>query len=120
MKKELIAPRGINCGLCLHYLRKLNKCPGCFTGRKVNQRPIKCGIRLCKNRQGEYCFNCNKFPCERLLRLDKRYRDKYRMSEIENLEYIKDKGTKKFLEKERKKWISKKGILCVHDKKYYK
>jgi len=42
------------------------------------------------------------------------------MSEIENLEYIRDKGMKKFLEKESRKWISKKGIFCVHDKKYYK
>jgi len=41
------------------------------------------------------------------------------MSEIENLEYIRDKGIEKFLEKETKRWISEKGILCVHDKKYY-
>jgi len=25
-----------------------------------------------------------------------------------------------FIEQERKKWITNKGILCVHDKKYYK
>jgi len=41
------------------------------------------------------------------------------MSEIENLEYIRDEGIEKFLEKERKRWISEKGVLCVHDKKYY-
>lgn len=41
------------------------------------------------------------------------------MSEIENLEFIRDKGIEKFLEEERKKWISEKGVLCVHDKKYY-
>ena len=119
MKRELVASCGMNCGVCLHYLRKRNKCLGCFSGRKVNQRPIKCGIKLCKDRHGEYCFNCDKFPCERLKRLDKRYRDKYGMSEIENLEYIRDKGLKKFLEKESKSWIFKKGVFCVHDKKYY-
>jgi len=42
------------------------------------------------------------------------------MSEIENLEYIKGNGIKKFIKKELKRWVSKKGILCVHDKKYYK
>ncbi|NMB48613.1 DUF3795 domain-containing protein [Candidatus Kuenenbacteria bacterium] len=119
MQSNLIAPCGMNCGVCLHYLRERNKCPGCFSGRKVNQKPIKCPIRLCKNRQGEYCFDCNKFPCERLMRLDKRYRERYKMSEIENLKHIKDKGIKNFLTSERKKWISKKGTFCVHDKKYY-
>jgi hypothetical protein len=120
MKKDLIASCGMNCGICLHYLREHNKCSGCFSGRKVNQKPIKCGIRFCKNRQGEYCFDCDKFPCERLNHLDKRYRNRYGMSEIENLKYIKDKGINKFLKSERKKWISDKGIFCVHDKNYYK
>lgn len=119
MKKELIAPCGINCGVCLHYLRKCNKCPGCFTGRKVNHVPIKCGIRLCKDRQGEYCFNCDKFPCERLKRLDKRYKDRYGMSEIENLKTIKKAGIKYLLAQEEKKWVNSDGVYCVHDKKRY-
>jgi hypothetical protein len=34
------------------------------------------------------------------------------MSEIENLDYIRNNGIKKFIEKENKKWISNKGILC--------
>jgi len=41
------------------------------------------------------------------------------MSEIENLVYIRDKGIEKFLDRERRKWISEKGVLCVHDRKYY-
>lgn len=88
-------------------------------GRKVNNRPIKCGIRLCKKRQGQYCFKCEDFPCDRLKRLDKRYREKYGMSEITNLEMIRDKGMDKFMEGECYKWQSSKGTLCVHDKKYY-
>ena len=120
MKKELIAPCGMNCGLCLHYLREENKCTGCFSGRKVNGRCIKCGIKLCKERKGEYCFECDKFPCERLQRLDKRYREKYGMSEIENLKIIKEKGIDFLMESEEKKWINSEGVLCVHDKKRYK
>ena len=120
MNKSLIAPCGINCGICLHHLRAENKCPGCFAGRKVNGRCIKCGIKLCRERTGDYCFECQTFPCERLKRLDKRYREKHQMSEIENLEYIKNHGIEKFLESEEKKWISEKGTLCVHDRKYYK
>jgi hypothetical protein len=119
INKKLIATCGMNCGLCLHYLRAENKCPGCFSGRKVNNRPIKCGIRLCKHRKGEFCFECIQFPCERLKRLDKRYKLKYGMSEIENLENIRDKGIEKFVKIECKKWQSDQGTFCIHDKKYY-
>ena len=101
---QMIAPCGMNCALCLHCQRALNKCPGCFSGRKVNNRPIKCSIRLCKKRKGDYCFECIEFPCERIKRLDKRYRERYGMSEIENLEFIRDKGMKKFLRAQAKKW----------------
>jgi hypothetical protein len=41
------------------------------------------------------------------------------MSEIENLLYIKANGIKKFIAAENKKWLSNKGTLCVHDRKYY-
>lgn len=119
MKKELIAPCGINCGICLHYLRPTNKCGGCNSGRKVNGRPIKCGIKLCAERKGDFCFECDKFPCERLNRLDKRYREKYGMSEIENLKLIRDKGMDALLESEEKKWQTADGTICVHDKKVY-
>ena len=42
------------------------------------------------------------------------------MSEIENLKCIRDNGMKNFIEEEYKKWVSDRGILCVHDKKYYR
>ncbi|MGV8026637.1 MAG: DUF3795 domain-containing protein [Anaerolineaceae bacterium] len=120
MKKELIAPCGMNCGLCLSYLRKENKCPGCLSGRVVNKVCIKCPIKLCKEKKGEYCFNCDIFPCERLKRLDSRYRTKYEMSEIENLEMIRDKGINYFVEQEEKRWVNSEGTYCVHDKKRYR
>ena len=119
MKKELIAPCGMNCGLCLHYLRAENKCPGCSSGRKVSGRCIKCTIKLCKDRQGEYCFNCDKFPCERLEKLDKRYRERYGMSEIGNLKTIKKNGIDALLAEEEQKWVNSEGTYCVHDKKLY-
>lgn len=114
-----VAPCGMNCGICLYYLRANNKCMGCFRGRKINGKLIKCGIKLCKNRHGEYCFKCDEFPCERLKRLDKRYRTKYGMSEIENLEFIRNKGINSFVKKVCKRWQSTKGTFCVHNKKYY-
>ena len=120
MKKELIAPCGMNCGLCFHHLKPTNKCPGCNSGRKVNGRCLNCAIKLCKKRKGEYCFDCDEFPCERIKHLDKRYREKYGMSEIENLKTIKEKGIAYLMKKETKKWVNKEGTYCVHDKKRYK
>ncbi len=119
MREELIAPCGMNCNVCLSYLRNDNKCPGCLSGRIVNQVCIKCPIKLCKERRGDYCFDCDKYPCDRLNRLDKRYREKYEMSEINNLEMIRDKGIKHFLEQEEKRWVDPEGIYCVHNKKRY-
>ncbi len=117
--KNLIASCGMNCGVCLHYLREKNKCGGCNSGRKVNGRQIKCGIMLCEEKKGSFCFECQKFPCERLKMLDQRYQAKYGMSEIENLEYIHDKGIEGFLESQHKIFQSSKGTFCVHDRKYY-
>jgi hypothetical protein len=42
------------------------------------------------------------------------------MSEIENLEFIRDHGLDKFLEEQQRKYQSEKGTYCVHDKKWYK
>jgi hypothetical protein len=117
--KNLIAPCGINCGICLYYLRAENKCPGCNSGRKVNNKPIKCGRKLCKERKSNFCYECERFPCDSIKRLDKRYRERYGMSPINNLENIRDKGIDNFLLHQRKKYQSKKDTLCVHDKKYY-
>lgn len=120
MEKELIAPCGMNCGLCSHYLRAENKCPGCSSGRKVNGGCIKCAIKLCQKRKGEYCYDCEEFPCDRLKRMDKRYQERYGMSEIENLKMIKEKGMDYFLREQENKWVNSDGVLCVHDKKRYK
>lgn len=119
MNQKSIAPCGMNCGLCQMYLQEKDKCPGCSSGRKVHNRCIKCGIKLCKNRHGDFCHECDQFPCERLERLDRRYREKYGMSEIENLKAIKKDGLKKFIESEKKKWENETGTFCVHDKKRY-
>jgi hypothetical protein len=77
-------------------------------------------MRLCNNRKGDFCCDCEEFPCAKLKHMDKRYRTKYGMSEIENLEFIRDNGIRKFIAREQKRWMCERGIFCVHDKKYYK
>jgi hypothetical protein len=125
MKTGLIAPCGMNCNLCKAYLRDKNKCPGCRSGGNKNKLDtrVNCIIKNCdqlKKNNWKYCSDkCEKFPCTRLKNLDKRYRNKYDMSMIENLESIKKLGIRKFIEKEKKRWIKGNKIYCVHNKQYY-
>jgi Protein of unknown function (DUF3795) len=117
----LIAPCGMNCAVCRAYLRPRNPCHGCRDAEQEKPKTIaQCYMRTCRERAGKFCFDCAAFPCEPLRHLDHRYRTKYGMSEIENLEYIRENGIRKFEERERRRWISEKGIFCVHDKQYYK
>ncbi len=118
--KDLIAPCGMNCGICKAYLRQNNPCHGCRAAQKNKPKTrVNCRLRICKKRKGDFCFDCPNFPCDRLKHLDQRYRTRYGMSEIENLEQIRDNGMENFLAKESQRWVSEEGVFCVHDKKYY-
>jgi len=117
---QLIAPCGMNCGICLAYLRKERHCPGCH-GADTNKAAscIKCVIRNCemiKISRSKFCYDCGRYPCPRLKQLDKRYRTRYRMSMIENLEGIKSIGLQAFIANEKKRWRCNKcgGVICVH------
>ncbi len=119
--QSLIAPCGMNCGICKAYLREKNPCHGCNdAGQNKPETRINCRLRVCNKRTGRFCCDCKEFPCDRLRHLDTRYRTRYGMSEIENLEYIRKNGIRKFVAAERKRWICEKGVFCVHDKNYYK
>jgi len=51
--------------------------------------------------KSKFCFECEKFPCLRIKQLDKRYRTKYNMSVLENLENIKKLGVREFVQNEK-------------------
>ncbi|MGE5416074.1 MAG: DUF3795 domain-containing protein [Acidobacteriota bacterium] len=118
--ENMIAPCGVNCGVCYAHMRPKKTCPGCLStneNAKVNHC-IRCKIKLCEGRENTsvYCYDCVKFPCTRLKNLDKRYRTKYHTGLIANLEFVKHKGIKAFIKEEKKKWkcphCGQK--LCVH------
>lgn len=124
MNSKLIAPCGMNCGICLGYLREKNKCPGCrviWEDKSISR--VGCRIKNCeilKKNKLKFCSDkCKNYPCKRLKNLDKRYRTKYNMSMIENLENIDEKGIRKFLKQEKKRWVKGDKVFCVHHKKYY-
>lgn len=117
---KLIAPCGMNCGICVAHLREKNQCPGCNSNSK--NKPIHCTgcvIINCEHvKKHGYCHNCKKLPCRRLKQLDKRYSTKYNMSMLENLENIKTLGIRKFVNNEKARWKCPKckGLICVHKK----
>jgi hypothetical protein len=120
MEKKLIAPCGMNCGICKYYYREKNICPGC-RGPNENKAKycIECKIVNCeviKNSDFGFCYDCSNVSCKRLKNLDKRYSTKYHMSMLENLDFIKEKGINAFLEKEKQKWECPNcgGIVTCH------
>jgi hypothetical protein len=116
----LIAPCGLNCGLCRAYLRTKKPCPGCRGGNSnksdslLNCKITNCGI-LRQNRL-QYCYDCSKYPCKTITHLDLRYRTKYHVSPIENLTVIKTDGIQELLTREKRRWTCKKcgNTICMH------
>jgi len=126
VKENLIAPCGMNCSLCAAYQfreKDLNKhgfrrayCPGCLPrGKNCTHMGDSCEL-LAKGKL-RFCFECEAFPCKRLKSLDKRYRTKYHMSMIENLNFIEENGVEAFLEKEEAKWKCPDcgATICCHN-----
>ena len=117
---SMIAPCGMNCRLCIAYVREKNRCPGClFVAPNKSESCVKCRIKICEKRvkgKNKFCGDCDVFPCIRLKQLDKRYTKKHGMSMIENLKYIKDFGIRKFVKREQERWPCPKcgDLLCVH------
>lgn len=116
IKSNMIAPCGMNCALCMGYQRKKNHCEGC---NSLTHTRVKCVIKYCehlKESEKKFCSGCGKYPCRRLKDLDKRYRTKYGMSMIENLNMIKEKGIRYFVNNEKSRWKcpSCGNIICVH------
>lgn len=120
MKSLLLSPCGINCGVCIAYLREKNKCPGCRVDTVT--KPVtrtRCKIKTCpelKKHAVRFCFQCETFPCGPMKQMDKRYRTKYHMSTIENLEHMKKIGVRKYLKNEAIRWACPfcGGTICVH------
>jgi len=124
--ETLIAPCGMNCGICSGYLAfkhnvkdKAIRMPYCIGCRPRHKKCafLKKGCDLLLNGQLEYCYQCDDFPCKRLCHLDTRYQTLFRMSMVENLEYIKDNGIEKFLEEEEERWKCPQcgATICCHN-----
>lgn len=127
----LVAPCGMNCGICKAYLAysrgvpkkkgQVTHCSGCRV-RDKNCAFIK---RACPHKVGKqlkFCYECPDMPCEHLRRLDERYRVRYGMSMIENQKMIRDKGMAEFLKSQTEKYRcpSCGDVVSVHDGRCYR
>jgi hypothetical protein len=118
---ELIAPCGINCRLCRRYAKEKAACPGCRGDDSLKMPScIHCRIKNCESLAAGnlvFCSGCERFPCVRLIHLDKRYRTKYGTSPITNLQSIETIGVANFVDNENREWLCPRCgmMICMHE-----
>jgi|WetSurMetagenome_2_1015567.scaffolds.fasta_scaffold00027_59 hypothetical protein len=125
---DLVAPCGIPCAICSGYLSfvsnsPINKCRGCRARNKQCawlKKNCKDNRKLLKG-DIEFCYECDSYPCDRLQRLDARYRRDFGMSMIDNLDFIRNKGVEAFIENQCRKYRCEKcgGLRSVHNGKCF-
>ena len=118
MDASLIAPCGMNCALCYAYQRNKKHCDGCRSDNIPFEYCRRCAIKSCKTRLENGWTDCSlcERPCQRLKQLDKRYRTKYGMSMLANLQNIRVEGMDSFLKGQADTWTCPDcgGLICVH------
>jgi hypothetical protein len=121
--EDLIAPCGMNCRICVGYFgytmagkKRKMRCVGCNPSGKSCAFLKKYCNKLTK-KEVNYCYECSDFPCIHLEKIDNTYRERYDMSIIENLKFIRDKGLNDFLEQQEEKYRCPEcgGVVCVHN-----
>lgn len=131
ISEELIAPCGMNCAICSSYLAYVNninrsQCAGCRpSNKKCSYLFDKCsGINnaLEGNATAPFCFECGQYPCKQINRMDDRYRNNYKMSVKNNLEYINENGTGEFIKAQYREYHCSKcgGLISIHNRKCFK
>lgn len=131
LSEKLVAPCGMNCAVCSKYLshaHKLNRsqCPGCRSrNKKCAYLFDKCsgmnhGLKI--NAAAQFCSECGQYPCKQIHRMDARYRQHYKMSVTENLEYIHQNGPGEFIRDQYRRYRCPRcgGWISIHNRKCFK
>lgn len=122
LSENMIAPCGLDCALCKYALKKDDPCHGCLStdDSKPDFCETKCEVARCERRPSlidRFCDTCERYPCAKMMELEKRYANKYTMVEspIGNLDLIRREGMDAFMSKEEKRWrCACGGVICVH------
>lgn len=116
----------MNCAVCSAYLAlkydvkgkgiRMPYCEGCRP-RNKECAFLKKKCRQLMNKEVEFCSECKNFPCERLKRIDGRYRTNFRMSLLDNLEQIRKNRMSTFLKAQENRWQCPKcgETICCHN-----
>ena len=106
MDRKLIGPCGMYCGLCSSYLAyqhqvprqrgKFSHCAGCRP-RDKHCAWLKERCELLKDHKVQYCYECPSYPCTQLEHLSARYRTKYGLDFLQNLDLIQAQGEEALL-----------------------
>ena len=126
---DLVAPCGMNCGVCRAYLAysrgvpkkrgTVTHCSGCIPRGK--NCFIKRGCPKLSRKEVRFCYECKDLPCERVDRVDRRYRARYGVSLVGNLREIEEHGVGAFLKSQEAKFKCPVcgDVLSVHNGKCY-
>jgi len=127
---NLAAPCGLFCGSCRQYLAwkkdlleekglKIG-CKGCRI-RNKNCMFIRRDCPALRKKELEFCYECEKFPCQKLQKMDDLYQGRYFVSLVENLKRIEDIGVDMWLKEQEKLYTCPncEGEICVHDAECY-
>ena len=121
--KDLIAPCGLDCSLCRHYLENDRYCQGCRGPKEYKYSYCKerCEIMNCEKWQSgkyQFCIECPDFPCPATQEKEDRYQTKYVLKEspYTNMRKIRDAGIEQFMKEEKAQWTCPQcgGVICVH------
>ncbi len=127
---NLVAPCGIYCGACRQYLLwkkdlleergyKIG-CKGCRI-RNKNCAFIRRDCSALRKKEIEFCYECNKFPCQNLKKIDSHYQERYNVNMINNLKRIEEIGAENWLKEQVDLYTCPEcqGEICVHDAECY-
>jgi hypothetical protein len=103
---DVIAPCGMNCGICKAYLAysrrvpykkgEVSHCTGCLV-RNKDCAFIRRDCEKLRKKQIRFCHECADMPCENLAKLDKYYSARYGMGMVENQKMMQEKEWKNSL-----------------------
>jgi len=95
---------GLDCVLCpRYYTEGKSKCNGC--GSEYSYAAVGCKIFRCcvKEKNLETCAECSDFPCSRLEGIDEGDSFVTHRKIVPNLDFIKKRGIKEFLDEQEKR-----------------
>lgn len=115
----LFAPCGMNCLVCYKHCYHKKPCGGCRNSDKEKPEHCRnCRIKDCIGDKGlAYCYECPEHPCRLIKNLEKSYQKRYRVSLVENSEFVGRYGLERFMERQKETYTCPicGGVISVHD-----